>query len=60
MDGTLIEYPVPPFYSSWDAFSGFDILTYHGFSFPFYANTVPSLAVSNAMNTPNKIMSYLL
>ena len=41
-------------------FSGFDVLAYHGFSFPYYANTVPSLMATNAMNAPDKIMSYLL
>jgi DNA polymerase II small subunit len=41
-------------------FSGLDILTYHGFSFPFYANTVPSLIFGGSMNSPEKIMAYLL
>jgi DNA polymerase II small subunit len=41
-------------------FSGFDILTYHGFSFPFYADNVPKLMHAKAMNSPDKIMSYLL
>ena len=41
-------------------FSGFDILTYHGFSFPFYSNTVPSLIIGKGMNNPHKIMEYLL
>ena len=40
-------------------FSGFDILTYHGVSYHFYANTVPSL-VEKALNEPDKIMAYLL
>ncbi len=41
-------------------FSGFDILTYHGFSFPYYANNVSKLMLKKAMNTPEKIMKYLL
>ncbi|HTY44166.1 MAG TPA: metallophosphoesterase [Patescibacteria group bacterium] len=41
-------------------FSGFDVLTYHGFSFPFYADNVPKLMHAKAMNAPDKIMSYLL
>jgi DNA polymerase II small subunit len=41
-------------------FSGFDVLTYHGFSFPFYSNTIPSLIVGEGMNNPHKIMEYLL
>ena len=43
-----------------ESFSGFDVLTYHGFSFPYYANSVPRLLVSRAMNTPEEIMKYLL
>lgn len=41
-------------------FSGFDVLTYHGFSFPYYANTIPKLIVDDALNFPDKIMAYLL
>lgn len=41
-------------------FSGFDVLTYHGFSFPFYANNVSRLAKKKAMNCPEEIMKYLL
>ena len=40
-------------------FPGFDILTYHGFSYPYYANTVPSL-LEGGVNAPEKIMAYLL
>ncbi len=43
----------------WD-FVGFNVLTYHGFSFPFYGNTVPSLITGGALNSPDNIMSYLL
>jgi DNA polymerase II small subunit len=42
-------------------FSGFNVLTYHGFSFPYYANTVPKLITENALKkAPSKIMNYLL
>ena len=41
-------------------FPGFNVLTYHGFSYPFYANTVPSLVKQDALNAPEKIMTYLL
>ncbi len=41
-------------------FGGINVLSYHGFSFPFYANTVPPLITGGAMNAPNKIMNYLL
>ncbi len=39
-------------------FSGFDVLTYHGYSFHYYANNIPSLM--EALNAPEKIMAYLL
>ena len=41
-------------------FPGWEILTYHGFSYPFYANTIPKLMVEKTMNAPEKIMKYLL
>ena len=41
-------------------FEGFDILTYHGFSFPYYANNIPKLMLEKTMNQPEKIMKYLL
>ena len=41
-------------------FPGFEVLTYHGFSYPFYANTIPKLMVEKTMNSPEKIMKYLL
>ncbi len=41
-------------------FDGFNILMYHGASFTYYANTIPSLVKINAMNSPGEIMKYLL
>ncbi len=41
-------------------FPGFDVLTYHGFSFPYYANNVSKLTKKKAMNSPEEIMKYLL
>lgn len=41
-------------------FSGFNVLLYHGFSYPYYANQVPRLMQMKAMNAPEKIMQYLL
>ena len=41
-------------------FSGFDVLTYHGFSFPYYSNNIPSLIEEGSLNAPDKIMKYLL
>ena len=40
-------------------FSGFDVLSYHGFSFPYYANNIPKL-IKSTINSPEKIMAYLL
>ncbi|NCN51753.1 hypothetical protein GW931_01960 [archaeon] len=41
-------------------FEGHDVLIYHGFSFPFYANNIPHLIEGKTMNQPEKIMKYLL
>ncbi len=41
-------------------FRGFDVLTYHGFSYPYYANIIPDLIMKKAMNCPEEIMKYLL
>lgn len=43
-----------------DDFSGFSVLTYHGFSYPYYANNIPYLIKKRAMNCPEEIMKYLL
>ncbi len=43
-----------------ESFEGFNVLLYHGFPFPFYANVIPSLIAEKAMNQPEKIMKYLL
>lgn len=37
-----------------------DILIYHGFSFPYYANNIPSLLKTNSIDNPEMIMKYLL
>jgi DNA polymerase II small subunit len=42
------------------SFSGWDVLTYHGFSFPYYAGNIPSLIKKKAMNCPEEIMKFLL
>jgi DNA polymerase II small subunit len=41
-------------------FSGFNVLTYHGVSFHYYANSVPRLIKEGALKSPTKIMAYLL
>lgn len=40
-------------------FEGFDILTYHGFSYPYYGNNILSL-IPSGFNAPEKIMEFLL
>ena len=41
-------------------FSGFNVLSYHGYSFHYYANNVPRLMKEKAAHQPEKIISYLL
>jgi len=41
-------------------FSGFDVLTYHGVSYHYYANSVSKLILGKAVKSPDKIMAYLL
>jgi DNA polymerase II small subunit len=41
-------------------FSGFDVLTYHGFSYPYYAGNIPSLIKEKSMHSPEKIIKFLL
>lgn len=41
-------------------FSGYDVLMYHGYSFHYYANTIPRLMQEKAVHKPDKIMHYLL
>ncbi len=43
-----------------DGFPGFDLLMYHGFSYFYYADNIPSLIQARASNAPEKIMTYLL
>jgi len=45
---------------SYSGFSGFNVLTYHGFSFFYYVNNVPRLMKLKAANNPEIIMKYLL
>jgi len=57
---TLTENPSIVNIGAKENFLGFNILYYHGFSYRFYANTVPKLLKSRAMNTPEEIIKYLL
>ena len=56
----LVENPCNININSNQNFEGFNVLMYHGFSFPYYANNVYSLIAENSMNNPEKIMKYLL
>lgn len=40
-------------------FEGFDVLSYHGFSYGYYSGNIPSL-IPSGMNGPENIMRYLL
>lgn len=41
-------------------FPGFEVLMYHGFSYFYYAGSVPKLVSQDSANSPDKIMTYLL
>lgn len=41
-------------------FSGFNLLLYHGFSFFYYADNIPSLIKQKAAHSPELVMDYLL
>jgi len=45
---------------STEKFPGFNILMYHGFSYPYYAHNIPSLIEEKAGQFPDKVMKYLL
>jgi len=52
-----------PYYTNIGAgknFSGFDILTYHGFSFFYYTDNIPSLIKNKAAHNPELVMKYIL
>jgi len=41
-------------------FPGFNVLTYHGYSYHYYASNIPKLIKEKATHSPEKIMHYLL
>lgn len=43
-----------------NGFSGFDVLTYHGYSYHYYAGTISKLILEKAVHNPDLIMHYLL
>lgn len=46
--------------ASTNDFEGYNVLTYHGFSYFFYAREIAPLIVKNAVNSPGDIMKFLL
>ncbi|AJF61432.1 Archaeal DNA polymerase II, small subunit/DNA polymerase delta, subunit B [archaeon GW2011_AR15] len=42
------------------AFSGIDILLYHGFSFPYYASSINSIRQAGGLEATENILKYLL
>jgi DNA polymerase II small subunit len=56
----LVENPSFVNIASTSDFEGFNLLLYHGFSYPYYADNVPKLMKEKVMNAPEKIMKYLL
>lgn len=58
---TLTTNPSEVNIASREGFSGFNVLTYHGFSFPYYSDNVPRLMKMKAFqNSPQEVMKYLL
>lgn len=52
-----VEFVVNPYNKKIEELN---ILIYHGFSLPYYANNIENLIKNNAMNNPEVIMKYLL
>jgi len=57
---TLITNPSTVNIGKTKNFDGFDVLTYHGYSFHYYANNIARLMKEKAVHQPEKIMNYLL
>jgi DNA polymerase II small subunit len=57
---TLTENPSMVNIGARRDFPGFNVLMYHGMSYPFYASSIPRLLKGRAMNAPDEIMKYLL
>lgn len=56
----LVSNPSYVNIASREGFEGFEVLLYHGFSYPYYINNVPSLMAEKAADHPEKIVKYLL
>ncbi len=57
---TLATNPCKVNIAKRDGFQGIDLLMYHGFSFFYYVDNIPSLIQASAKNAPEKVMTYLL
>ena len=56
----IVSNPAVVNIDSTDNFPGFDVLMYHGFSFPYYAESVPSLRSKGGLKKCDLIMKFLL
>jgi len=56
----LVRNPCNVLVGKNENFSGMNVLMYHGYSFHYYANTLPRLLKEKATHNPEKIMHYLL
>ncbi|MFQ5531506.1 MAG: metallophosphoesterase [Candidatus Nanoarchaeia archaeon] len=57
---TLTTNPSMINIGSRENFSGFNVLMYHGFSYPYYAGTIPKLVKEKAIHKPELVMEFLL
>ena len=56
----LVSNPAIVNIHSSNNFPGFDVLMYHGFSFPYYSENVPSLVEKGGLSRCDLIMRFLL
>ncbi|MFH0875704.1 MAG: DNA-directed DNA polymerase II small subunit [archaeon] len=56
----LVSNPAMITISKTDTFSGLDILLYHGFSFPYYGDSVESIRTAGGLEKTDLISNYLL
>ena len=56
----IVSNPAVVNIDSTDNFPGFDVLMYHGFSFPYYTESVPSLRSKGGLKKCDLIMKFLL
>jgi len=59
-NAVLIGNPAMVNIASTKNFPGFNVLSYHGYSFHYYVDNIPHLREMKATHSPEKIMAYLL